>query len=906
MAARLLSVSPAAALTLLSVAFPTALPAAPYLVKDLNTSPGINFGYVNLYDRETGSGVSYFAAADPAHGTELWRSDGTPGGTERLTDICAGRCDSQPAAITVRAGRVFFKANDGFSGDELWVSDGTPGSERRVRDLCPGVCSTSPGRVAEVGDRLLFLSYFPDSGRYELWRTDGTREGTVRVKAVCTVDCFSLGDLAPIGERALFIVNGLDLWVTDGTAGGTRLLRRLGAPFNPINLLPSDGIAWVWDSDSLWRTDGTAAGTFLLKRFEELSTQPDNDPHFLFQKVLWHGLFFGVLYSGELIRSDGTPEGTFRIASFPNDSPPVEVAALDSEILFRVRELSGNSVLWSTRGTADTTGPKFALAAESPVCLTRISGDRALFVAGPDDFNKTQLWVTDGTEAGTRMLVLPGFVAGPELFATGDGRVFFFRYVPALSVWITDGTEAGTHEVRSFGNPPGSSGPKEQAALGGKLVFSATVPEGSSVPLFISDGTADGTGLLSGKPNDASSFFRFGDRLLFSAFRPRRFYPEMWETDGTPDGTTLMSRYSFSNPALLGGQILFSGAVGNAVFGTGSELLKTGGQAWSVDLVKDIDPFFFDENPASGERCVGESSFPVPGVVLGGRLLLAADDGRSGRELWVSDGTRAGTVPLRDINPRRQPGSPETCVTRVGPHRHDTGLSSNPQDFVLLGNVALFSADDGSRGRELWVTDGTSPGTRRVADLVPGPRGSAPHGLVRFRNRVYFLAANPGQGESLWRTDGTARGTTRVLDLTLEDLPSWGSSLTVAAGRLFFTVFNETTGAELWTSTGEADGTDLVTDLNPGPGSSSAQFLTSVGGALLFTADDGLTGFEAWRTDGTTAGTVRLGDIAPGRDASSPGPFTALPNVVMTGADDGVHGREPWAIPRAEIVQPPP
>ena len=894
-----------ATLVVALVLLPAALPAAPYLVKDLNTSPGLNFGYVNLYDRETGSGVTYFAAADPAHGTELWRSDGTPGGTERLTDICAGRCDSLPAAITVRAGRVFFKANDGFSGDELWVSDGTPGSERRVRDLCPGVCSTSPGRVAEAGDRLLFLSSFPDSGRYELWRTDGTREGTVRVKAVCTVDCFSLGDLAPIGERALFIVNGLDLWVTDGTAGGTRLLRRLGSPFNPVSLLPSDGIAWVWDSDSLWRTDGTAAGTFLLKRFDELSTRPDS-PHFLFQRVLWHGLFFGVLYSGEMIRSDGTPEGTFRIASFPEDSPLAEIAALDSEVLFRVREFSGNSVLWSSRGTADTTGPKFALAAESPVGLTRISADRAVFVAGPGDFNKTQLWVTDGTEAGTRMLVLPGFVYSVELFATGDGRVFFFRYDLAARLWITDGTEAGTHEVQSFGNPPGSSGPKEQAALGGKLVFSATMSDGSSVPLFISDGTADGTGLLSGKPNDAFAFFRFGDQLLFSAFRPRRFYPEMWATDGTPDGTIRISRYSFSNPARLGGQILFSGSVGNAVFGTGIELLKTDGLPWSVDLVKDIDPFFFDENPASGERCVGESSFPVPGVVLGGRLLLAADDGRSGRELWVSDGTRAGTVPLRDINPRRAPGAPETCFTRVGPHRHDTGLSSNPQGFVVLGGVALFSAADGLRGRELWITNGTSPGTRRLADLVPGSRGSAPHDLVRFQDRAYFLAANPGpgQGESLWRTDGTARGTTRVLDLALEGLPSWGRSLTVAAGRLFFTVFNETTGAELWASTGEAEGTGMVTDLNTGSGSSSPQFLTAVGGALLYAADDGLTGLEPWRTDGTADGTVRVDDIAPGRDASSPGPFTALPSIVMTGADDGVHGREPWAIPKAEIVRP--
>src|SRR6185295_4737532 len=101
-------------------------------------------------------------------------------------------------------------------------------------------------------------------------------------------------------------------------------------------------------------------------------------------------------------------------------------------------------------------------------------------------------------------------------------------------------------------------------------------------------------------------------------------------------------------------------------------------------------------------------------------------------------------------------------------HRHDTGLSSDPRDFALLGSVVLFSADDGLRGRELWVSNGTFSGTRRLADLIPGSRGSAPHDLVRFHDLVYFLAASSGQGESLWRTDGTARGTTRVLDLTQE------------------------------------------------------------------------------------------------------------------------------------------
>jgi len=728
------------------------------------------------------------------------------------------------------------------------------------------------------------------------------------VKVFCTAHCF-VDEPISIGERALFLLNGMDLWATDGTADGTRFLRSFDTAlgFQP-SVIPSQGFAWVWDSQGLWRTDGTAAGTLLLKRLDELAT-PSLFPPTLGQDEHWHDLFFGVLGSEDVLRSDGTPEGTFRIASFPDSSGVSGLAPLDSELLFLVSHFDGSSssiVLWSTRGTAETTGPKLALeTASTPSSLTSLGslgGGRAVFLAGEDDEDptvSTQVWVTDGTAAGTRPLAVPpGIVpdSRAEFFTTGDGRALFFRDSPFTNLWITDGTEAGTHAVQGSWETAFSSGPLEQAALAGKLVFSADPSDGPT-SLFVSDGTAAGTERLSEKALYAFSFFPFGGRLLFStstSLLPRY----LWATDGTPDGTTVISRQTgLSNPALLGGQILFAGGSGSD-----TELWKADSLARSFNLVKDIDPFVVE---IIHHQCEFESSFPVFGGVVNGRQLFAANDGRTGRELWASDGTAAGTVQVRDINPGRAPGTSPLCPDPpLGPHRHDTGLSSDPQDFVLLGSVALFTADDGNRGRELWISNGTFPGTRRVADLLPGPRGSAPHDLVRFHNRVYFLAANPGQGESLWQTDGTARGTTRVRDLAMNGQPSWGRGLTVAAGRLFFTVYNETTGAELWASTGNAadtEGTGMVADLNPGPGSSSAQFLTAVGGALLFTADDGLTGLEPWRTDGTAAGTVRLGDIAPGRDASSPGPYTALQNIVMTGADDGTHGREPWAIPRTEI-----
>ena len=38
----------------------------------------------------------------------------------------------------------------------------------------------------------------------------------------------------------------------------------------------------------------------------------------------------------------------------------------------------------------------------------------------------------------------------------------------------------------------------------------------------------------------------------------------------------------------------------------------------------------------------------------------------------------------------------------------------------------LFVADSGSTGRELWITDGTTAGTRLLKDINPGATGSNP------------------------------------------------------------------------------------------------------------------------------------------------------------------------------------
>ena len=159
-----------------------------------------------------------------------------------------------------------------------------------------------------------------------------------------------------------------------------------------------------------------------------------------------------------------------------------------------------------------------------------------------------------------------------------------------------------------------------------------------------------------------------------------------------------------------------------------------------------------------------------------GKMVFSAFHVTTGQELWVTDGSNAGTTLLKDIRPGFR--------------------GSFPAGQVAFKGHVYTTATDGASGLELWRTDGTAAGTTQVIDLRPGEEGAMPNELTVFRDALYFVADDGQTGFQVWKTTGDAKGTTRVsaVDAGPRALTR---QLTVAGPRLFFTATTRTQGHEL-------------------------------------------------------------------------------------------------------------
>ncbi len=909
------------------------------LVRDINQEDRYTSDFANVYDVASVPGRIFFSATTGSdHNREMWVSDGTAEGTFLLKDVCPGPCDSDPKVLGSLNG-VLSWAGGSDDGWYLWRSDGTRAGTFRLleeRLRVNGEFYDQEPAFSLAGGFLYFVS--STGSRDTLWRTDGTRAGT---QVVRTLDEGQVVETLLSDVEKIFLIVRLypgfgdptwSVWTTDGTAQGTRSIKTLDPGVRPRSPQVAGGHLYVvakngTSGDEIWASDGTEAGTRVLTDFA--APFPFGNPNEGGEYRAWVSgghLFFvadDVVHSQELYESDGTVTGTRRITDFGTAEPffRSSVADLGSRIVFTADDDLGHYGVWTTTGEPASTkflplpcgsdcfadepirgfvkvGPRVVLFLQASSGLKVLStdgtpaGTRILRDGCPNDCDVTlpqglpaetaalpfatsfpaALWITDGTPAGTRKrATLPaGSINSDRYFdiSAGSFTMVFASYGYATALWALD---PGKDELRLI-TASGVNGPgtfmDNLTAYQNTLAFTACT--GDAYSLWRSAGTEPSTEpaveITDGcwNPADSGDMVSVGTTLFFlkEEFYPRR--KELWCSDGTPGGTEQLTPEDLA----VQGQL----AVG------------TGRVYFSATRGETISVWTSDGTPAGTLQL---ASWPIEGkspsalTALGNELYFLF--GYNDRQLWKSDGTPQGTNKVLDNG-----GSSSTL----------------PAAFTRVGPTVYFVSDATGFDPAVWRTDGTAAGTRALGTVAGMlARDAYPSDLIAFQGSLYFFAWAENEVRGLWRSDGTATGT-----VLLARFPEPGNGaypkthhLTPLGGKLFFVITDglDQHGTELWETDGTPAGTHIVRDICPGTCSSKPDHLTAAGGRLFFTAAEETYGRELWVSDGTEAGTRLVQDIYPFGGSSEPDHLAVAGDRLYFTADDGVSGRELWSLPLA-------
>ncbi|MGP0063713.1 MAG: ELWxxDGT repeat protein [Isosphaeraceae bacterium] len=582
-------------------------------------------------------------------GDELWKSDGTAAGTTMVQDINPGPDGSylnsfpnisaySQSTFSVIDGVAYFAANGGTDGDELWRTDGTHGGTSMVDDIDPGPASSSPQELTDVNGTLYFVAH-DGSGSNQLWKSDGTAAGTTMVQSFSPVQNqgSSPSNLTVVNGTLYFSANdgihGNQLWKSDGTAAGTTIVSDLGladdlydsqalSSFVGLNgtlyFEAGDATDAAAGFNSIYRSDGTPGGTY------PIFTPDSSNESMTGLIVSGNSLYFltnesdGSGTDVDLWKSNGTASGTVLVTSIQNSYNPDTLTAANGTLYFETQTNSpapnGDSYqLWKSDGTASGTTEVSPIpgAVQDAVVL----GSQLVFIQGGSPWSGgsgNSLWVSNGTARGTFQLqdFQPsdfGYGNGISSLTLAGGKLYFVAQGGSdTQLWTTNGTIAGTTPLTTENSGSGGVDPSNLVNLNGTLFFTADDPANSEEALWSSDGTTNGTTIvtdLAGSSNPYTDSYSqpmvSANQLFFAGSSSSPSSGPLWQSDGTASGTQTLASLPQSATNLT--------LDGNTLFFTASD--DRGTELWSAQLPQTPTP---TPPPASTVNPIVESNPTVP------------------------------------------------------------------------------------------------------------------------------------------------------------------------------------------------------------------------------------------------------------------------------------------------------
>ena len=845
-------------------------------------------------------------------GIALLKSDGTAEGTKVLKEY-----QSINDLIEVN-GELYFIADNG-TGNRLWRSDGTARGTVLVKDLYPGADPNFPQDLFEIDGVLFYAAInsnsevrIPTENGYELWRREGDGIGTPMFKNIIpdkiitesTIEIeideetgeaetttsittsevqndsfprdftavngnlfFSAAtpyfmetspndnqnDLDPLDRLDRDIIGGIELWFSDGTESGTRPII---INTNSYNYYAPVDIEYGYIPDNLYDQD-YGFTTNSASSFPRELTAFNNHLYF----VANDGINGFELWK---INNQGLGQNLVVDINQNGSSSPEELTVVGDNLYFTADNGNGRS-LWFVDTSDRNIAKKITDSGEYPKHLTAI--DNTLYYSAQSDIGR-ELWAANGSEAELLADISPGIgSSSPSNFTSFKGRgkakdkskIFFTANdgERGMELWSYDPNSKSLRAERSADifEGPTSSEPRNLINADEILYFTADNGESGrelwtlGVNIHGPTGSTDGESSATIQVEEQTKkVFQYGSDSNVS-----------WSLNGGDDSERFKinkkgwlkfnEKPYYDSPVDSNQDNIYQVRIRakDQLLGTTSNQL--------VDV--EVTALKGGKNQGNGTDENGGNSPDSEGKLLTSTLIKNINSGQKSSNprhltshknealLFTADNGKKG-VELW-ISKHSQKTTSLLKDINKGPE------SSNPDEFSTHKSQAYFSANNGNKGQELWVSDGTSKGTYLIADINSGAAGSSPSDLLWFNQSLFFAADDGLQGRELWNYDPSSQKAKLVDNIQKNQSGSSSNptGLTAFNGNLYFAATGDVYGRELWRTTGEEDQSYRISDINPGGFNSNPEDLEVLSSNLYFTANTPYGERAIYKTDGT-------------------------------------------------------
>lgn len=855
----------------------------------------------------------------------------TANGQEVITDFVYKDEDksSSPSDFVEFNQKLYFEATSESTGREIWVSKGIENETYLLKDINPGNNSgikTSFSEASVIINNTLYFIASDGISNGEIWKTDGTPDGTEKVTNFLNSN---ISKLTLIGENFYFLIkttDSLQVWISDGSESGTKIVKRNLPIWNTPTFQGKCNNTFIFtfqpygsNNSRVWRSDGTSDGTYSITEEIDGNGAGPGGTSALTQYIEFNNeLYFVSRYY--LHKTDGTLANTVNITTLHSASTRLidyaDVIEVNGKLYFSFFEVDYNRLfIWESDGTAtgsnkiyDESGSRYFMTSnllgrdnslvfcsfnntggtslinlsltdysvnyikelqdstETPfmfwdifdLCNIQSINDDKIFCSSPVDSYKRKGWISGLTEETTNNVEILGDVSSIFNY---ESSIYFSKTsdMEGSELWKSDTNYENFYLLDNINKSKYGLNNNPLLTLNSNLIFTAnngTIGD----EIWKYNGT---TNLLKdirigSSSSYASSFIAYNNDIYFVANDSIHGY-ELWRTNGTESGTEIVydviegAGSSYLEFLTLHKGILFFIAYKDNHY----HLCKSDGS--NIEFIKDL-----------GENDYGVA-FGVEKMKSSGDYLYFVTTA-AGEDLWISDGTETGTYKLKDFY---------SC-----------------KNLTDINGKLFFTAYELYKGEsELWVTDGTETNTKLVKDIGLG-YSSEPKDLFNFNGLLFFTANSNESGRELWKSNGTENGTIQVADINIGIQSSFlNANFCMLNNTLFFSAMDDENGFELWKTDGSDIGTEMVRDINAGIEGSFPTQLVAINDIVYFQAFDVEHSFELWKTDGTESGTLLVADILSGNLSSSPSNITFVNNDVFFIAETGNRGRQIWKIP---------